>query len=92
MSGGELKLQRKRIGLTPEDVARFAGVSVATVERWESRGSSIPHALRLRVLLTDLELKRREVFASAPDRNFGGIGSLSTFPKKWLTTRDLKER
>jgi transcriptional regulator with XRE-family HTH domain len=67
MSGDELKFQRKRIGLTPDDVARFTRVSVSTIERWESRGSSIPHALRLRVLLTELELKRREVLASATD-------------------------
>jgi transcriptional regulator with XRE-family HTH domain len=67
MCGDELKFQRQRIGLTAEDVARFAGVSVGTVERWESRGSSIPHALRLRVLLTRLEFKRREVLTSETD-------------------------
>jgi transcriptional regulator with XRE-family HTH domain len=67
MSGDELRFQRKRIGLKPEDIARFAGVGVRTVERWELDGSSVPHALRLRVLLTELELKRREVLATAAD-------------------------
>jgi transcriptional regulator with XRE-family HTH domain len=67
MSGDELKFQRKRIGLTPQDLARFARVSVGTVERWELSGSSIPHALRLRVLLTQLEIKRRELLTSARD-------------------------
>jgi transcriptional regulator with XRE-family HTH domain len=67
MSGDELKFQRRRIGLTPEDLARFAGVSVRTVERWELDGSSIPRALRLRVWLTQLDLKRRELATSATD-------------------------
>jgi transcriptional regulator with XRE-family HTH domain len=67
MRGDELKFQRQRIGLTPENLARFAGVSVGTVERWESDGSSIPRALRLRVLLTRLEFKRREVLTSETD-------------------------
>jgi transcriptional regulator with XRE-family HTH domain len=67
MCGDELKFQRQRIGLTPEDIARFAGVSVATVQRWETCGSSIPRALRLRVLLAQLELKRRELLTGATD-------------------------
>jgi transcriptional regulator with XRE-family HTH domain len=67
MCGDELKFQRQRIGLTPQDLARFAGVSISTVERWESDGSNIPRALRLRVLLAHLELKRRELLANATD-------------------------
>ena len=67
MSGDELRFQRQRIGLTPEDLARFAGVSVGTVARWELGGTSIPRALRLRVLLARLELKRRELLNSATD-------------------------
>jgi transcriptional regulator with XRE-family HTH domain len=67
MCGDELKFQRQRIGLTPEDLARFARVTVSTVERWESGGSSITRALRLRVLLAQLELKRRELLTGATD-------------------------
>ena len=67
MCGDELKFQRQRIGLTHDNLARFAGVSVGTVERWESDGSSIPRALRLRILLAQLELKRRELLTSATD-------------------------
>jgi transcriptional regulator with XRE-family HTH domain len=67
MSGEELKFSRQRIGLTPEDLARFARVSVGTVERWELGGSSIPHALRIRVLLTQLEIKRRELLSSTTE-------------------------
>jgi DNA-binding XRE family transcriptional regulator len=67
LRGDELKFQRQRIGLTPENLARFAGVSVGTVERWESDGSTFPRALRLRVLLAQLELKRRELLTNATD-------------------------
>jgi transcriptional regulator with XRE-family HTH domain len=67
MSGDELKFSRQRIGLTHEDLARFARVSVGTVERWELGGSSIPRALRLRVLLTQLEIKRRELLSNATE-------------------------
>ena len=62
MSGDELKFSRQRIGLTHEDLARFARVSVGTVARWESGGSSIPRALRLRILLAQL--------VSCPINNF----------------------
>ena len=36
MSGDELKFQRQRIGLTPEDLARLTGVNVSMIDRWES--------------------------------------------------------
>ena len=83
MCGDELKFQRQRIGLTPENLARFAGVSVRTVERWESDGSSIPRALRLRVLLAQLELKRRELLTSATD---------SQHWENWLAQHLTEER
>ena len=67
MGGDELKYQRQRIGLTPEDLARFAGVTVRTVELWEADGSAIPRALRLRVWLAQLDLKRRELLSSTHD-------------------------
>jgi transcriptional regulator with XRE-family HTH domain len=70
MLGDELKFQRRRIGLTCENLARFAGVSVGTIEKWELDGSSIPHALRLRVWLTQLELKRRELLASTDSQHW----------------------
>ena len=61
MSGDELKSLRQRVGLTRDDFARLAGVNLTTVDRWESGMSKTPRRLRLRVLLMQLQLKRREL-------------------------------
>lgn len=67
MSGDELKFQRKRISLTPGDVPALRE-SVSAPSRGGSRLDRASRtALQLGVLLTELELKRREVLVSATD-------------------------
>ena len=61
MSGEELKSLRQRIGLAQEDFARLAGVKVSTVDHWESGMSKTPRTVRLWVLLSQLQQKRREL-------------------------------
>lgn len=65
MTGEELKSRRQRLGLTPQDLSRLLRVEVNTINGWENSAGRIPRSVRLRVLLSNIQLKRQEMLRSA---------------------------
>jgi DNA-binding transcriptional regulator YiaG len=57
-----LKIQRARLGLTQEQMARLLGVSSLSIWKWESGGAT-PRASRVPKILQLLALGKREALA-----------------------------
>lgn len=70
-TGRYIAALRKKAGLTPEELAKEAGVSEKTVSRWES-GAYLPDPAKLKILAKTLDVTMNELLAGEKltDRNF----------------------
>lgn len=62
---GNIRTYRKRIGMTQIELAEAAGVSIATLRRWEA-GETAPTGTKITELAGVLNVAPEDIVASAP--------------------------
>ncbi|MBQ7154451.1 MAG: helix-turn-helix transcriptional regulator [Synergistaceae bacterium] len=73
-----LRLQRKKAGLTQIELADKLGVSIATLRRWES-GETAPTGTRIMELANLLKISPDEIIKEGEDAKPGRISMLTPF-------------
>jgi transcriptional regulator with XRE-family HTH domain len=61
-----LKTERRKAGLTQEELAKRAGVGVATIARLEGQEIDEPRVSTLRKLADALEIQVKDLFVAVP--------------------------
>ena len=65
---GNIRTYRKRMGMTQIELAEAAGVSIATLRRWES-GETAPTGTKITELAQVLNVAPEDIVAAAPSQN-----------------------